>query len=630
MFLQKQICPRPFIRRAHTHLCRAFTFTLLLAASTAAALDFSVPYVLNGLSQSGTDALLGFGAVVGQIEVRNDDGNGIDGFDGHRHAAFAPGTAFINTGSAYTLVGYGYQDVKDFSGGNAATGDPSDSNFHGTFVAGVMANNASITVGGTTYPFSGVAPGASYYGAIFSGADTKAGFLTLKQSVDYLVNTAGARMINNSWGADATSAADLDGNDAISLLMDEYAGYQGKTGGTTGGYKDRLMVFAAGNAGSTTGLLGSPASSFNGLSVGALGAINPSATNLTDPLRAPSATIAPFSSWRPLASGRSGVDLVAPGSNLWSDLAIDVAQNFFNITSDSTVAGAADGTSFAAPHVTGEAALLYGAGTFPLTGGTTEKGAALSTDHKLIKAILINSADKIAGLDADGNAQSSWQPGLVITGSNGVPTAVAPLNYAVGAGKADANAAFQEYREAPGAFWDMQTLALTGDARDYTLGAGKFMSLADDQPFLLSLTATLVWDRHVDFSINTDAGNANLGTLDKALLSDIDLVLQEEILPGTWRDIFISAGTIGNVDHIYAPALSGTNNYRIEVRAASLADAASGGEQYAIAVSYTTIPEPSSISMLIWVGLLTVARRPPHQLPACKIQYAATSASNPT
>ncbi|MEI8340282.1 MAG: S8 family serine peptidase [Verrucomicrobiota bacterium] len=583
---------------------------ILLEAGSAFAIDFSVPYLLNGLPVSGTGAVQGFGAVVGQIEVRNDEGNGIDGFAGHTHAAFAPGTGFLQTGpDSYTLVNFGYQDVKDFSGGNSATGNPADSNFHGTFVAGIMANNASVSVSGTAYPFSGVAPGAAYYGAVFSGADTKAGFLTLNQSLHYLTIVAGAQTINNSWGSTVTDASQLDGNGATALLMDEYAGYHGKTGGTTGQYLDKLMVISAGNSGEGNGLPGSPADSYNGLSVGALDATNPNANALVDAGRAPFARIASYSSYKPLANGRNGVDLVAPGTNLWSDLAINVAQNDFGIPGNSAIAGVASGTSFAAPHVTGEAALLYGAATFPLTSGTTNKGTALSTDHKLIKAILINSADKIPGLDANGNAQSSWQPGLVVTGSDGTPTALAPLNYAVGSGKADANRAFQEYSESGNSFWDLNALSTEGSGRFYTFGTGKFISLSSNQPFLFSLTATLVWDRHVDLTVSTDLNDPSVGSVTKDLLSDLDLILQEEISPGVWSNIFISAGTLGNIDQIYMPELSGTANYRLEVLATTLADPATGGEDYALAVDFQTVPEPGTGLLTVEVFLLFVTLR---------------------
>lgn len=575
----------------------------LCIAATAGAIDFSVPYVRDGASESGTDALLGFGATVGQIEVRNDEGNGIDGFDGHRHQALTGGTALINTGSTTLIVNYGYQDVQDFSGQN----NPADENFHGTFVAGIMANvpGLTVTVDGTSLPFSGVAPGASYYGAIFSGSDTKAGFLSLYSSLNYLVNTEHVQTINNSWGGTVTGSAQLNGNNDISLLMDEFVGYKGKTGGTTGTYSNKLMVIAAGNSGNDTGLLGVPADSYNGLTVGALTVSDTNATALGDPARSPIPQVADYSSYKPLADGRNGVDVVAPGTNIWSDLAIDVAKNDFGITTnaDSVVAGAADGTSFATPHVTGVAALLYGAGTFPLTSGTTMKGTFLSQDHKLIKAIIINSADKIPGKDANGNAQATWQPGLVITGSAGVPTAIAPLNYAVGSGQVDAEKAYLEYSETGNNFWDVDTLTLSTTDKYYTFGQGKFIGLDSDQPYLLSLTATLTWDRHVDYTVDTDPNSDVAGTLDSAGLSDLDLVLQEEIAPGVWIDIFNSAGVIGNVDQIYMPSLSGTYNYRLDVRGVSFTDPTSG-EEYALAVQFATIPEPGSVTLLVAGAML--------------------------
>ena len=391
----------------------------LASALSAQALDLSVPYIRQGLPYFGADGVAGSGAVVGHIEVRGAEGNGIDGFNGHRQTGLGPNPGDPNFGQ------FGYQDVRDFTGDN----DPSDNSFHGTFVAGVMAGEyISVSNGTQSAPFLGVAPLAKYYGAIFDGDGTKAGFLSLNSSLNYVLQVSGASIVNNSWGSNPTSAAQLDGSTfAESLLLDEYTGYAGKTGGTTHTYLDRLMVTSAGNSGADTGLVGSPAESFNGLSVGALDVVNPAASELFDAGRTPVARVAPYSSWRPLADGRAGVHVVAPGTNIWSTLAI----NYFN--QNDLVAGVASGTSFAAPHVAGQAALLYGAvsGLF-----LTEKNTLLfGADHKLIKALIINSAVKIPGLDATGTPQSTWQPGLLTT-TGGVPNAVVPLNYAVGAGSA--------------------------------------------------------------------------------------------------------------------------------------------------------------------------------------------------
>ncbi|MCE9609497.1 MAG: S8 family serine peptidase [Chthoniobacter sp.] len=563
---------------------------LWLAATSAQALDLSVPYLRDGLPYFDADGAAGFGAIVGHIEVRGAEGNGIDGFDGHRHGGLGPNPGDLYYGS------FGYRDVQDFSGAN----DPTDNNFHGTFVAGVMAGEyTSVSDGTHSAPFLGVAPLALYYGAIFDGSGTKEGFLSLNSSLHYVLQVSGASVVNNSWGSNPTDAAQLNGSSfGESLLMDEYAGYAGKAGGTTHGYLDRLMVISAGNSGEDTGLLGSPADSFNGLSVGALDVVNPAASGLFDTGRAPVARVAPYSSWRPLADGRAGVHVVAPGTNLWSTLAINYANQ------NDLVAGVASGTSFAAPHVAGEAALLYGA-----TSGLflTDKGTLLfGADHKLIKALIINSAVKIPGLDATGAAQTTWQPGLVTT-TNGVPNAVVPLNYAVGAGSANAREAFEQLREATGSFWEMDTLLTSGTERFYTFGTGKFVSGSPDQPFLLSLTATLVWDRHVDFTVSTDPLDESLGDVTKDLLSNLDLILQQETAPGVWEDVYMSAGTLDNVEHIYLPALAAGANYRLDVRGTAIAEPAIG-ENYALVVAYGTVPEPGVAGLLI-LGVFVVGAR---------------------
>ncbi len=567
-----------------------FAALWLGAIFSAQALDFSVPYVRQGLPFFGPDGVAGYGAIVGQIEVRGAEGNGIDGFNGHRQSGLGP-----NPGDFYYGT-FGYQDVKDFSGAN----DPTDNNFHGTFVAGVMAGEyTSISDGVQSAQFLGVAPLARYYGAVFDGSGSKAGFLSLNSSLNYVLTVSGASVVNNSWGSEAANAAQLDGSSfGESLLMDEYAGYAGKTGGTTHAYLDRLMVISAGNSGETTGLLGSPADSFNGLSVGALDVVNPAAIGIFDTGRTPVGRVAPYSSWRPLAGGRAGVDVVAPGTNLWSTLAI----NYFH--QNDLVAGVASGTSFAAPHVAGEAGLLYGVAS---GGFLTDKGTlTFGADHKLIKALIINSATKIPGLDATGAAQSAWQPGLVTT-TGGVPNAVVPLNYAVGSGSANANEAYRQFRETGNRFWETDSLAATGSEKFYTFGLGKFTAASSAEPFLSSLTATLVWDRHVDFTLNTDPNAASLGDVTKDLLSNLDLIVQEEVAPGVWQDIYMSAGTLGNVEHIWLPELTGTDNYRLEVLGTDIVEPAFG-ESYALVVAYTTVPEPGVLGLLV-VGVFAMSRR---------------------
>jgi hypothetical protein len=576
---------------------------LLVSGPVLHAMNYSVPYVRDGMPFS-LDTW-GYGATIGIIEVNNGD------------------NAILTYSNAPERGLQTLYTVQDFSGFAPVTNDSA----HGTLVAHILDNmftyNSQTNIPYTALNLAtdnittwslGMAPRASYYGALFGGTNTKAEFLSLNSSLDYLINSNHVQAINNSWGANVTNALYLNGMDDYALLMDEYTGYFGKTNDTTGAYRNVLMVMAAGNS---SNLLGVPADAFNVLSVGALDVGNHTTTYIDDPTRSPIPSVAPFSAQRPLADGRCGVHVVAPGS--W----IAVIENF-TVGTDTNgslvlkdlqgVLG--DGTSFAAPHVAGEAALLYGAPNHPLdnTEGlisvspTTLKGSAWNTDHKLIKALIINSADKIAGLDSNGVAQAAWQPGLITVDLDSVTNSIHPLNYAVGAGEANAQEAYFSYYEVSNRFWDVNTLAAEGQTNYYVYGQSKFTNVNPYQPGL-RLTATLVWDRHVDYVVDTDTNNGVLGSLlDTNLLSNLDLILQQETTPGIWVDIYRSISTLDNVEHIFLSELSATNSYRLDVIANSLGDPL-GGEQYALVVSFLPVPEPSTIALTGAFALAALARR---------------------
>ena len=63
----------------------------------------------------------------------------------------------------------------------------------------------------------------------------------------------------------------------------------------------------------------------------------------------------------------------------------------------------------------------------------------------------------------------------------------------------------------------------------------------------------------------------------------------------------MSAFTGGSVDQIYLPALTPSTAYRLDIHAGDIADPLIG-EEYALAVSYSTVPEPG-ITGLILTGL---------------------------
>lgn len=172
-----------------------------------------------------------------------------------------------------------------------------------------------------------------------TAAGTGADFI---EAVDYALASTPARIFNYSAGS-PTSSDDASLSPIVDLYSDAH---------------DVLFVVAAGNSGPGPVTVNSPGTAYNALTV----------ANLDDrntPERADD-QIAPSSSRGPTVLGRAKPDLAAPGTNINS--AAHDTDGFRNLS----------GTSMAAPHVAGAAALLAQAGLkSPLA----------------VRALLINSAD---------------------------------------------------------------------------------------------------------------------------------------------------------------------------------------------------------------------------------------------
>lgn len=185
-------------------------------------------------------------------------------------------------------------------------GDPFDDNNHGTHVAGTIAATADNT--GRTV---GVAPGVKLMACKFlpaTGGGSISGAITC---IEYSVDM-GADILNNSWGSQSPLSFSL--NNAI-----EYANQN-----------DVLFVAAAGNdAQNNDSSSFSPSNAIND-NVISVAAINRSGN------------LAGFSNY-----GANNVDIAAPGVSIHSSIA----------SNDNRYANF-NGTSMAAPHVAGVAALL--------------------------------------------------------------------------------------------------------------------------------------------------------------------------------------------------------------------------------------------------------------------------------
>jgi subtilisin family serine protease len=201
---------------------------------------------------------------------------------------------------------------------------------HGTHTMGIM-------VGDSTSPGNyaiGVAPGAKWISAKIFDDDGNAMTSVILSAFQWVLAPAGDAanapdVVNNSWVIGSQNTCDTSLLSAITTL-------------TAAGIE---VVFAAGNMLITT----PPTTSSSSFSPGN----NPGvfAIGATDSTN----TIAPYSSLGPSACPArttSFPNIVAPGSNVWSS--VPLGGNFSNYWYLS-------GTSMAAPHVSGAAALLVGA-----------------------------------------------------------------------------------------------------------------------------------------------------------------------------------------------------------------------------------------------------------------------------
>ena len=383
-----------------------------------------------------------------------------------------------------------------------------------------MVTGAAVSQDGT---HTGVAPGAGWW----SAQTTKRSSLSTIRTQTVAAETfaqglrglAGnpVEVITLSIGFAGVS----DASDQWSLALDHIVNTNGS-----------VITVSAGNDGpAISSMTGLPNGAYNIITVGATG----------DTLGSPSedyTRVADFSSRGPTSDGRIKPDIVAPGSLLhlptlgsnWAD---------------------GNGTSFATPLVAGGAALLKGMGI----------DLGFVTDPKLIKSVLLNSADKLAG----------WSHS---------PTQ--PLDFNQGAGQMNLRKAFEQYlpgEQDPGTVgavgWDTQA-ATEASETFYTLDAnvlaGEFV------------TATLVWDRIV--TTNTEDIDSAVYSVDH--FDNLDLMLYAADDLST--PLVSSISQLDNVEHIRF-AVPQNGQYVLGVRMTG----ASPGDSETYGLTWETTGDPFAL-----------------------------------
>jgi subtilisin family serine protease len=517
---------------------------------------------------------------------------------------------------------------------NLADGNPNLPNAQLTRVAGSnnITNHASEVAGvilSSNAADPGIAPAASIISANNSDVGSNGGGSIGSNNLQALFQNRNTPIINMSFGLNQ-GAGGNNGNGFLSPFVDWAAGRY-----------DSLVVVAGNETPAGVNDLGSPSDAYNIINVGATGVrTGPGGTVLSYNRQSG------YNLSNTTADGRIKTDLVAPGGDPGPStgtpgtLAAGTLRfdNQFHTTAggapsgtgsdtyngqeagfrDNTTASAFTrpggvatpttiaGTSFAAPLVSGAATLLYQQFV------NSPVGQGFTSDHRLMKAILLNGAQKTnvdgtALTDMNGNnwtrAAAAGGMKAAIPGSGGFTAPVqAGLDPNLGTGQLNIVASLNNYvagKQGPGLVtpigWDFNTvtagtLANTITQRyDFRTGGGVFQ-------------ATLAWDDPVTITANAGpnntwqlgaAGGPPSSTFARGGLTDLDLYLFALNPNGTLgANIAFSTSIIDNVEHLYVPMLA-TGSYEIDVVAA-----AAVGADTPFGLAWSTVPEPGSWALL--------------------------------
>lgn len=482
----------------------------------------------SSLGSQGIDALklhqspynlIGRKIAIGQVEIGRP---GMFGWDKtvSKNRVISPVAVFLRNGPAKSNSGV----------------DP-----HAYNVAGVMVS--------TDKALPGVSPGARLYSsAVGSTKNMGQPEECLSAQHVALQNSGDVRAVNFSFGEplnrDPRPEAVLDGNALLTLCID---------------WSSRVhdVVYAiAGNQGK--GGIPIPTDNFNGVNV-AFSSRRGGIFNKVDVsnLAGINQGVNQRLAGKEFNLGeRRAISLVAPGSNI-PVLNPDRRQN--KVT----------GTSFAAPHVTATVALLQELGD----GQLRTKQPNWTTDsrhHQVMKAVLLNSADKIQ--DSGDGLRLGMTRTLIDKqnqdwlASDAYQNPKIPLDSQMGTGHLNAFRAYQQF--SPGQWQPSAPVPVIG--WDYrTVDAGAAVEYAFFKPLKQKsfVAITLTWDRLVELDDQNKNQQYDAGEIfgDRGL-NNLDLYLVKADAKKTDTGTACSSiSQIDSVEHIFCP-VPAAGNYKIRVQ----------------------------------------------------------------
>ncbi|WP_081942809.1 S8 family serine peptidase [Myxosarcina sp. GI1] len=250
---------------------------------------------------------------------------------------------------------------------------------------------------------------------------------------------------------------------------------------------------------------------------------------------------------------RRAISLLAPGSQI----------SLYNRKGElETVSG----TSFAAPHITASVALLQEYGDRAIA--TSANKSLDSRRHEVMKAILLNSADKIR--DAGDNLLLGMERTILNEqnqtwlDSDAYKNPRIPFDIQMGTGHLNAFRAYQQLsagQNSPDSLvspigWDYRQVRVNS-YRDYYL----------EQPLVAGSHAaiTLAWDRLVLLNDRNQNGKYDVGeTFRDRSLNNLDIYLMPASEKSSLRNTCSSLSSEDSAEHIFCP-IPATGRYKIRV-----------------------------------------------------------------
>jgi Subtilase family len=569
------------MRNEFRSTCAGIVVSALLASPAVASQDSVGPNGINSASLSGADGqpLTGAGVGIGQVDIQRpgdvDVGDDLD----HRNTTVDPEAVYE-------------RDQPNPPPANP----PANSNpiniegSHAEWVAGVMISSDPSS--------TGVAPEALLYAAGYKPADLNnldPEVAITAQLIASLTTPTGGHVhaINMSIAVKLQPENQLDGNQLLTQFVDWSAA------------DDDVLYVQAGRDFNTPAGRSVPIDNFNGMVVGASEKVGNIYRQVSD-VNGFSETIVGSD-----PGPRTAISLIAPGEDI-------EMRGLGNILASDA---ANDGTSYAAPHVTGTVALLQQFATQKIDAPGSTWNAAHSRRHEVMKAVLMNSADKIKddgmtlvngklvpeggflgmertvldrGPNHDGLNGRNWLESEAYGDDPFSDASFTPLDDEMGAGHLNAKRALQQFEN--GEFGsDASAVPVIGWDYGHASGTSDLNKYAIAQPLLGEsfISITMAWDRGVAFDIDGGTpGEYDVGdtfesftkfppnALADDVINDLDLYLLPAGSTDTSEAIAASLSNDSTIEHLFFQ-IPATGQYEIWVEQfdSDLGD----GQDYAIA-----------------------------------------------